>query len=233
MTVAGKSIRASSSSTKDARAARKASAAPFVPARRTLPKLQSAAKKCKGCDLYKNATQTVFGEGPSPAQVMFIGEQPGDQEDKQGHPFIGPAGRLLDEALLEAGIDRSEVYVTNVVKHFKWEAAQRGKRRIHKKPRHSEIEACRPWLDAELDVVQPQVLVCLGASAAQALLGKDFRVTRDRGTLVASDLAPHVMATAHPSSILRAPDSNQREQQRGEFIRDLKKVADLLIKRIP
>jgi DNA polymerase len=162
---------------------------------------------------------------------MFIGEQPGDQEDKQGHPFVGPAGRLLDEALQEAGIDRSDVYVTNVVKHFKWEAAQRGKRRIHKKPRHSEIEACRPWLDAELALVQPEVLVCLGASAAQALLGKDFRVTRDRGTLVASDLSPHVMATIHPSSILRAPYS--REQQRKEFVRDLKKVADLLIKKKP
>lgn len=232
MPVAAKSIRASSPKT--TRAERnETSAAPFVPARRTLPNLQSAAFKCKGCDLYKNATQTVFGEGPSPARVMFIGEQPGDQEDKQGHPFIGPAGRLLDEVLQEVGIDRSEVYVTNVVKHFKWEAAQRGKRRIHKKPRHSEIEACRPWLDAELEVVQPEVLVCLGASPAQALLGKDFRVTRDRGTFVGSELAPHVMATAHPSSILRAPDSQAREQQRREFVRDLKKVADLLIKKNP
>jgi DNA polymerase len=159
---------------------------------------------------------------------MFVGEQPGDYEDRAGHPFVGPAGRLLDEVLVEVGIDRSEVYVTNVVKHFKWEAAQRGKRRIHKKPRHSEIEACRPWLDAELQVVQPEVLVCLGASAAQALLGKEFRVTRDRGKLVPSQLAPHVMATTHPASILRAPDSNEREKARAEFARDLKKVADLL-----
>ena len=203
-------------------------ATPFLPARRTIPNLQRAAAGCKGCDLWKNATQTVFGEGPSPARVMFVGEQPGDSEDRQGHPFVGPAGKLLDEVLLEVGIDRSQVYVTNVVKHFKWETAQRGKRRIHKKPRHSEIEACRPWLDAELEAVQPEVLVCLGASAAQGLLGKDFRVTRDRGKLIPSGLAPHVMATAHPSSILRAPDSRQREKQRVEFVRDLKKVAELL-----
>jgi DNA polymerase len=164
---------------------------------------------------------------------MFVGEQPGDSEDRTGHPFIGPAGRLLDEALAEVGIERSEVYVTNVVKHFKWVAAQRGKRRIHKKPRHSEIEACRPWLDAELQVVKPDVLVCLGASAAQALLGRDFRVTRDRGTLMKSNLAsPHVMATTHPASILRAPDSKAREQQRKDFVRDLKKVA-MLIKNRP
>jgi uracil-DNA glycosylase family protein len=159
---------------------------------------------------------------------MFVGEQPGDYEDNAGHPFVGPAGRLLGEALQEVGIDRSEVYVTNVVKHFKWEAAQRGKRRIHKKPRQSEIEACRPWLDAELQIVAPEVLVCLGASAVQALLGKDFRVTRDHGTLMKSSLAPYVMATVHPSSILRAPDSDAREQQRREFVRDLKKVADLI-----
>jgi len=159
---------------------------------------------------------------------MFVGEQPGDYEDKAGHPFVGPAGRLLDDVLQEVGIDRSQVYVTNVVKHFKWEAAQRGKRRIHKKPRQSEIEACRPWLDAELEVVRPEVLVCLGASAAQALLGKAFRVTRDRGTLIASALAPHVMATTHPASILRAPDADARQQQRREFVSDLKKVADLI-----
>jgi uracil-DNA glycosylase len=161
---------------------------------------------------------------------MFVGEQPGDQEDRQGHPFVGPAGRFLDEVLAEVGINRSEVYVTNVVKHFKWEAAQRGKRRIHKKPRQSEIEACRPWLDAELKVVKPQVLVCLGASAAQALLGKDFRVTKDRGKLISSDLAPQVMATTHPASILRAPDHAERERQRAEFVRDMKKVAELLSK---
>src|SRR3954470_8240342 len=166
-------------------------ATPFLPEEKTLEKLREAAYRCAACDLYRTGTQTVFGEGPRDAQVMFVGEQPGDYEDRQGHPFVGPAGRLLDEVLVEVGIDRGEVYVTNIVKHFKWEAAQRGKRRIHKKPRHSEIEACRPWLDAELKVVQPQVLVCLGASAAQGLLGKDFRVTRDRGTLIRSDLAPH------------------------------------------
>jgi len=159
---------------------------------------------------------------------MFVGEQPGDYEDRAGRPFIGPAGRLLDEVLAEVGIDRSEVYVTNVVKHFKWEAAQRGKRRIHKKPRQSEIEACRPWLDSELKVVQPEILVCLGASAAQALLGKQFRITRDRGQLIPSELARLVMATAHPSSILRAPDSQQREKQRAEFVRDLNRLPELL-----
>ena len=159
---------------------------------------------------------------------MFVGEQPGDQEDRSGHPFVGPAGKLLDQALSEAGIDRSEVYVTNVVKHFKWTAAQRGKRRIHKKPRYSEIEACRPWLDAELNAIKPEVLVCLGASAAQALLGRDFRVTRDRGRLIESALAPRVMATAHPSSILRAPDSESRQKQLQDLVRDLKKVARLV-----
>ncbi|MGC2449450.1 MAG: UdgX family uracil-DNA binding protein [Candidatus Sulfotelmatobacter sp.] len=203
-------------------------AAALIPPSPTLPTLQQSAKNCKACDLWRLGTQTVFGEGPAKARVMFVGEQPGDSEDKAGHPFIGPAGRLLDEVLAEVGIDRSEVYVTNVVKHFKWIAAQRGKRRIHKKPRHSEIEACRPWLDAELQVVRPEVLVCLGASAAQALLGKDFRVTRDRGTLVKSDLAPHVMAAIHPASILRAPDPEAREQQRREFVRDLEKVAALI-----
>jgi uracil-DNA glycosylase len=209
------------------------SAVNLLPAKLTIPNLQDSARGCKACDLWKLGTQTVFGEGPSAARVMFVGEQPGDYEDRAGHPFIGPAGRLLDEALAEAGIDRSEVYVTNVVKHFKWEAAQRGKRRIHKKPRHSEIEACRPWLDAELKVVKPEVLVCLGASAAQALLGKDFRVTRDRGKLVPSELAPYVTATTHPASILRAPDSREREKARAEFVRDLKTVAELLVEKYP
>jgi len=204
------------------------SAADLIPPSPTLPTLQQAARTCKACDLWKLGTQTVFGEGPARARVMFVGEQPGDSEDRVGRPFVGPAGKLLDEALLEVGIDRSEVYVTNVVKHFKWIAAQRGKRRIHKKPRQSEIAACRPWLDAELLVVKPDVLVCLGASAAQALLGKDFRVTRSRGTLMESDLAKFVLATAHPASILRAPDSAAREQQRQEFVRDLKKVAELI-----
>ena len=203
-------------------------AAELIPSSPTLPVLQKAAKSCKACDLWKLGTQTVFGEGPARAGVMFVGEQPGDSEDREGHPFVGPAGRLLDEVLAEVGIERDQVYVTNVVKHFKWEAAQRGKRRIHKKPRHSEIEACRPWLDAELQVVRPEVLVCLGASAAQALLGKDFRVTRDRGKLMKSDLAPYVLATTHPASILRAPDSEAREQARREFARDLGKVAGLI-----
>jgi len=203
-------------------------AAALIPPSPTLPVLQKVSKSCKACDLWKLGTQTVFGEGPARARVMFVGEQPGDSEDRAGHPFVGPAGKMLDEALSEVGIDRDDVYVTNVVKHFKWEAAQRGKRRIHKKPRHSEIEACRPWLDAELQVVRPEVLVCLGASAAQALLGKDFRVMRDRGTLMKSDLAPNVMATAHPASILRAPDSESREQARREFVRDLGKVARLI-----
>ncbi|HEV2400030.1 MAG TPA: UdgX family uracil-DNA binding protein [Candidatus Sulfotelmatobacter sp.] len=206
-------------------------AAALIPPRPTIPILQKAAKHCKACDLWKLGTQTVFGEGPSRARVMFVGEQPGDSEDLAGHPFVGPAGRLLDEVLAEVGVGRSEVYVTNVVKHFKWVAAQRGKRRIHKKPRLSEIEACRPWLEAEMHVVKAEVLVCLGATAAQALLGKNFRVTRDRGTLIKSDLAPYVMATTHPASILRAPDPRAREQQRQDFIRDLKKVAELIAHR--
>ncbi|HWZ79794.1 MAG TPA: UdgX family uracil-DNA binding protein [Candidatus Sulfotelmatobacter sp.] len=220
--------RSRGSGTKSSSRAHLRTPADFIPASPTLTTLQMAAHKCKSCDLWRNATQTVFGEGPTPARVMFVGEQPGDSEDKSGHPFVGPAGKLLDEVLVEVGIDRSEVFVTNVVKHFKWVAAQRGKRRIHKKPRQSEIEACRPWLDAELQLVRPEVLVCLGASAAQALLGKNFRVTRERGILVKSNLAPYVMATTHPASILRAPDSEAREQQRREFVRDLKKVADLI-----
>jgi DNA polymerase len=164
---------------------------------------------------------------------MFIGEQPGDFEDKAGHPFVGPAGKLLDKVLQEVGIDRSEVYVTNVVKHFNWIAAPRGKRRIHKKPRQSEIEACRPWLDAELNLVKPGVLVCLGASAAQALLGRNFRLTRARGTFIKSSLAPYVMATTHPASVLRAADGESREQQRREFADDLKKLAALIKRRRP
>jgi len=171
------------------------------------------------------ATQTVFGEGPPKAAIMFVGEQPGDLEDRSGHPFVGPAGKLFDRALAEIGIQRSNVYVTNVVKHLKWSAAERGKRRIHKKPRYSEIQACRPWLDAELAVIKPKVLVCLGASAAQALLGKDFRVSRDRGKLVDSKLAPHVLATVHPSSILRAQDDESRQLQLQAFIEDLRQVA--------
>lgn len=200
----------------------------LIPARVTLESLRKVAVCCQGCDLYLNATQTVFGEGPARSRVMLIGEQPGDREDLAGKPFVGPAGRVLDEALQKAGIDRDDVYVTNVVKHFRWESAARGKRRIHKKPRTWEIEACRPWLDAELAVVKPEVLVCLGASAAQALLGRDFGVTRKRGQMVASKLAPNVMATVHPSSILRAPDSETRHREMSKFVADLKKAARVL-----
>jgi uracil-DNA glycosylase len=200
------------------------SAAPLVPERPSLPKLREAAAGCTACDLYKTGTQTVFGEGTRSAEVMLVGEQPGDQEDLAGRPFVGPAGRLLDEALVDAGIDRKTVYVTNVVKHFKWQA--RGKRRIHQKPNWSEIAACRPWLEAELAVVEPRVLVCLGATAAQALLGRQFRVTRERGRLVESDLAEHVIATVHPSSILRDPET--REQEYAAFVQDLRVVATLL-----
>jgi uracil-DNA glycosylase len=200
-------------------------AAPLVPDKPSIPKLKEAAAGCTACPLHETGTQTVFGEGSAEAEVMFVGEQPGDQEDLQGKPFVGPAGKLLDKALEEAGIDRSQVYVTNVVKHFKWQA--RGKRRIHQKPNWSEIAACRPWLDAELEVVKPRVLVCLGATAAQALLGRDFRVSRQRGKPVDSDLAEHVLATVHPSSILRA-DQDQREQEYQEFVRDLKAVANLI-----
>lgn len=194
----------------------------------SLPGLRRVAAGCRACDLWKNATQTVFGEGASKATVMFVGEQPGDREDIEGHPFVGPAGRLLDQALMEAGIERKEVYITNVVKHFKWAAGERGKRRIHKKPRYSEIRACRPWLDSELRVVRPQVLVCLGATAAQSLLGRSFSVTRQRGQLVPSNLAPNVVATVHPSSILRAPDDESRHQQMKAFVHDLTIVARLI-----
>src|SRR5690349_2601961 len=200
-------------------------AAPLVPARPRLPKLREAAAGCTACHLYELGTQTVFGEGARSAEAMFVGEQPGDQEDRAGRPFVGPAGKLFDQALEDAGIDRRTVYVTNAVKHFKW--VGRGKRRIHQKPDWSEIAACRPWLDAELAVVVPRVLVCLGATAAQALLGRDFRVTRDRGKQVESDLAEHVLATIHPSvSLLGDPAS--REQEYAAFVADLKVVAKLL-----
>ncbi len=200
------------------------SAAPLVPPRPTLPKLREAAAHCKACPLWKTGTQTVFGEGSPDAQVMFVGEQPGDQEDLEGKPFVGPAGKLFDEALAEAGIDRDETYVTNAVKHFKWKA--RGKRRIHQKPNWSEIAACHPWLEAEIAVVRPRVLVCLGATAAQALLGRQFRVSRQRGELVDSPLAEYVTATVHPSSILRGEPS-EREREFQAFVRDLKQVAKL------
>ena len=196
------------------------------PSNASLAKLSAAAAHCKGCDLHLKATQTVFGEGPSSARVILVGEQPGDREDLAGRPFVGPAGRVLDEALEAAGIDRRDVYVTNVVKHFRWEP--RGKRRIHKKPRAWEIQACRPWLDAEIGVLKPEVLVCLGASAAQALLGSKFSVTRQRGVPVRSELAPYVLATVHPSSILRVPDSEARKREMRKFMQDLKAVANLL-----
>lgn len=197
-------------------------AAVFIPPKPTLSKLQSAAAGCTACDLYKLGTQTVFGEGPRTAQVMLVGEQPGDKEDLAGEPFVGPAGRVLDQGLEAAGIDRSQVYVTNVVKHFKWEA--RGKRRIHKKPNMAEITACKPWLEAELTVVKPTALVCLGATAAQALLGKTFKVSQQRGEFVESDLAELVTATIHPSSILRGPSEARAEAMKG-FTADLAMVA--------
>jgi uracil-DNA glycosylase len=197
----------------------------LIPEDPDLEQLRAVAAGCTGCDLYRDATQTVFGRGPVPARVMLVGEQPGDQEDKQGRPFVGPAGRLLDQALDEAGIPEPVRYVTNVVKHFKWE--ERGKRRIHKKPNLSEITACRPWLDAEIEAVSPRALVCLGATAAQALLGKGFRVSRSRGEPVESELAPLVLATVHPSSILRAR-GDARAEDFSSFVSDLGLVARFL-----
>ena len=200
------------------------SAADFVPPRPTLDAMRRAVDGCRGCHLYENATQTVFGNGAAAARAVFVGEQPGDQEDRSGRPFVGPAGQLLDRAMVEAGIDRKLAYVTNAVKHFKWQA--KGKRRIHQKPNWQEIAACRPWLDAELAVVKPRVVVCLGATAAQALIDRQFRVTRQRGQPVDSPLAPCVLATVHPSSILRDPET--REQEYAAFVEDLKVVAALL-----
>jgi uracil-DNA glycosylase family protein len=201
-------------------------AAPLVPENPSLPKLREAAAGCKACDLWKTGTQTVFGEGTRNTEILFVGEQPGDKEDLAGRPFVGPAGRVLDEALEAAGIDRKLAYVTNAVKHFKWEP--RGKRRIHAKPNGAELAACRPWLDAELAVVKPKVLVALGATAAQALLGRQFRVTKQRGVPVESDLAPFVVATVHPSSILRQETEQDRAAAFEELVSDLKVVADFL-----
>jgi uracil-DNA glycosylase len=198
-------------------------AAPLIPERPSLKKLKEAAAGCKACPLWETGTQTVFGEGAASAEIILVGEQPGEQEDLAGKPFVGPAGRLLDKALEEAGIDRKLAYVTNVVKHFKWQP--RGKRRIHQKPNAAEIAACRPWLDAELALLKPKVLVCLGATAAQALLDRQFRVSKDRGVPVESDLAPVVMATVHPSSILRSDD---REAEMAMFVEDLRRVAEVL-----
>ena len=201
-------------------------AAVYVPERPTLPELRSAAAGCRACPLCETGTQTVFGEGAAGAAVVLVGEQPGDQEDRQGRPFVGPAGRVLDDALAAAGIDRSAAYVTNAVKHFKWEA--RGKRRIHAKPNAAEQAACRPWLEAELAVVKPAALVCLGATAAQALLGRGFRVTRERGRWVESELAEHVTATIHPSAILRQRDDASRHAEMAAFVDDLRLVASVL-----
>lgn len=198
----------------------------LLPDHLTLDSVRDMAAGCKACDLYKRGTQTVFGEGPKRAGVMFVGEQPGDAEDLAGHPFVGPAGKLLDRALEQAGIDRRIVYVTNVVKHFKWEP--RGKRRIHAKPNAGEISACRPWLETEIALVKPRVLVCLGATAAQALLGKSFKVSKQRGEFVESSLAPLVTATVHPSSILRAADDEARREEMKRFVADLKKVASAM-----
>jgi DNA polymerase len=206
----------------------KGSAKDFFPKRKSLKAFRDAAADCKGCDLWKLGTRTVFGEGARRAEVLFVGEQPGNEEDLSGKPFVGPAGRLLDDALTEAGIDRRQTYVTNVVKHFKWEP--RGKRRIHKKPNAGEIAACRPWLEAEIDLIKPKVIVCLGATAAQALLGPKFRVSKQRGQFIESTLAPYILATVHPSSILRAPDDETRRVEKRRFIDDLKKVAHVLSK---
>jgi uracil-DNA glycosylase len=208
------------------------SAAPFVPEERTLPVLASAVQKCRGCDLYRNATQAVFGEietGGAPKKtrvaIMMIGEQPGDREDLEGHPFVGPAGKLLDECLEEAGIDRRSVYVTNAVKHFKW--APRGKRRIHEKPTLREVRACRPWLDAEIETVRPKLLVCLGATAAQSLLGSAFRLTQHHGELQKAAGLPPVVATLHPSAVLRAITPEDRHAQRAMLVGDLLAAAKL------
>jgi uracil-DNA glycosylase len=201
-------------------------AEPFVPERPTLPRLRRAAEGCTGCPLHEGATQTVFGEGLRKAKVMLVGEQPGDREDIEGHPFVGPAGRLLDRALEEAGIARGEAYITNVVKHFKY--TMRGKRRIHQRPDAEEIAACRPWLDAELALVKPQVLVALGATAAKALLGPSFKVTKQRAEFVESDMAPFATGTVHPSSILRAPDDEARRRAYADFVQDLRVIARVL-----
>jgi uracil-DNA glycosylase len=198
----------------------------LIPDKPTLAAVRAAAQSCQASDLYKRGTQTVFGEGGRRAALMLVGEQPGDQEDLTGHPFVGPAGHLLDRALGEAAIDRASVYVTNVVKHFKWEP--RGKRRIHKKPNSTEIGACRPWLETEIALVKPRAIICLGATAAQALLGADFKVTKHRGEFVTSNLAPIVLATVHPSSLLRAPDEETRRRETKRFIDDLRAVAEKL-----
>jgi len=198
-------------------------AAALIPPDPTLSVLREIARTCQACDLHLRGTQTVFGEGATESPVMLVGEQPGNDEDLAGHPFVGPAGRLLDKALEEAGIDRSKAWVTNVVKHFKWEP--RGKRRIHAKPNAAEVRACMPWLQAEIRLVRPELIICLGATAAQALLGRSFRVTEDRGKILPYQFAPGIMATVHPSSILRAPDEETRHQSLLDFTEDLRRAA--------
>ncbi len=204
----------------------KETAAPFVPENATLPQLADAVQSCTGCDLYRHATQAVPGEGPRKARVVMVGEQPGDQEDRSGKPFVGPAGRLLDDALAEAGIARSDVYVTNAVKHFKFE--ERGKRRIHKKPSTTEIDACYPWLSAELAAVRPRLIVCLGATAARAVIGRQHELMKQRGNFFEHAIAEAVTATVHPSAILRAPDPEQRKRDFAAFVEDLKAVRKRL-----
>jgi len=214
------------------------SAAPFVPEERSLPVLAAAAQRCRGCDLYRNATQAVFGEIDSGESkrgagiaIMMIGEQPGDQEDQQGRPFVGPAGKLLNRCLEEAGVERERVYITNAVKHFKWEP--RGKLRIHKKPSMGEIRACRPWLDAELETIHPKLIVCLGATAAQGLLGSSFKITQEHGKLQQVPGLPPIIATLHPSAILRAPSEEDRHRQRATFVQDLREAARFAVLATP
>lgn len=204
-------------------------ATPFLPARRSagLAAHRRAVQTCRGCDLYKNATQAVFGEGKAEARIIFIGEQPGDQEDRQGHPFVGPAGQMLDRALNEIGLDRSLVYVTNAVKHFKWKPDPRGKRRLHSKPGARELHACHPWLERELTLIKPDVVVCLGATAGQAIFGMKFRLRDFRGSVIRdSQLAPQIIATIHPSAILRAPDHEGREREYRGFLEDLRMAQE-------
>jgi uracil-DNA glycosylase len=200
-------------------------AAEYIPEHPTPRALRQAVQRCRGCDLYAHAMQAVFGEGPNSAEIVFIGEQPGDEEDRKGRPFVGPSGKLLDRALAEAGIDRALVYVTNAVKHFKFE--ERGKRRLHKKPNGLEIRACRPWLQAEIDLIRPRIIVCLGATAAQSIFGATYRLTKERGQFVQNSWAPHVTSTVHPSAILRAPDEQQRHIEYEMFVADLKKVRQV------
>jgi uracil-DNA glycosylase family protein len=205
----------------------KRSAADFLPVKRTFDHLRAAAETCKGCDLYKNATQTVFGEGPVEASVVFIGEQPGDFEDKAGHPFVGPAGRMFDKALDEARLSRKQVYITNAVKHFKWKP--QGKRRKHQKPLMSEIMACKPWLKAELDIIQPKILVCMGGTAAQSVVGKAVLITKERGKFIESDSGPPTLITIHPSAIYRHPSREEQEKEYRRFVFEMKLVQRKLV----